>query len=446
MSNTTSSAPLGHGNGSLKMPERLSWAVGFGLFFVAYATVCSVLRFRRLNDIRSRYNFPDRASFSRMTHADAQAIIYTVFSFEFPLFYDLALRYALFKTYAIENIAKLLVSVSDLAKSSQAPKRYEDTEIIFAWYISLSILRSGTLLMLTLLSFALFPPSSPLLHKAVARMNYLHAPYIKSKRILNQDLLYVLYTAMVEPIRFIRLYEWRSLTELEVAAQATLWKYIGDMMGIDYAEQLGKNEWNDSIEFMEDVTRWACKYEDSYMLPLPEVQHIGAVLVDLLLSAYPKTMRPLGYQMILVLMGEKMRYAFGFQEPGVAISALTYVLLLSRQIFIRYLALPRLSPMRYVADPDPKTGRMHHTHYLKEPWYTPATMWARWGPVAWVTRAAGGMIPGDGGAEMKPEGFLFEDLGPRCQMGQGYEETAQMEEQVRLVTTRTGTCPFSIPA
>lgn len=166
--------------------------------------------------------------------------------------------------------------------------------------------------MLTSLSFALFPPSSPLLHKAVARMNYLHAPYIKSKRILNQDLLYVLYTAMVEPIRFMRLYEWRSLTEMEVAAQATLWKYVGDMMGIDYAEQLGKNKWNDGIEFMEDVTRWGCKYEDNYMLPLPEVQHLGTVLVDLLLSAYPKMMRPLGYQMLLVLMGERMRYAFGY--------------------------------------------------------------------------------------------------------------------------------------
>ncbi|KND88003.1 hypothetical protein TOPH_07382, partial [Tolypocladium ophioglossoides CBS 100239] len=402
MANITSSAPPGYGNGSLKIPEPLSWgAVALGLAFVACATACSLLRFRRLNDIRSRYKFPDRASLSRMTHADAQAIAYNVSSFEFPLFYDLALRYALFKTYAIENIAKLLFSASDLAKYNHAPK-----------------------------SFVLFPPSSPLLHMAVARMNHLHAPYIKSKGILNQDLLYVLNTAMVEPIRFMRLYEWRSLTEMEVAAQAMLWKCVGDMMGIDYAEQLGKNEWNDSIEFMEDLTRWGCKYEDSYMLPLLEVRHLGTVLMDLLLSAYPKTMRPLGYQMLLVL--------FDFPKPGVAILALTYVLLLSRQIFVRYLALPRFYPMRYVADPDPKTGRMHHTHYLREPWYTPATLWARWGPVAWVTRAAGGMIPGDGGAEMKPEGFLFEELGPRCKMGKGLEETALMEEQAKVVATRTG--------
>lgn len=36
-----------------------------------------------------------------MTHADAQAIVYNVSSFEFPLFYDLALRYALFKVPSI---------------------------------------------------------------------------------------------------------------------------------------------------------------------------------------------------------------------------------------------------------------------------------------------------------------------------------------------------------
>ena len=129
-----------------------------------------------------------------------------------------------------------------------------------------------------------------------------------------------------------------------------------------------------------------------------------------------------------------------------AVSALTYILLLSRQIFIRYLSLPRFYPMQYISDPDSRTGRMHHTHYLKEPWYTPATLWARWGPVAWITRATGGMIPGDGGAEMKPEGFLFEDLGPRSKMGMGLEETARMEEQVKWVTTRTGTCPFAIAA
>lgn len=93
---------------------------------------------------------------------------------------------------------------------------------------------------------------------------------------------------------------------MELAALATLWKYIGEMMEIDYAEQLGKGEWKDGIEFMADVTRWALGYEDNHMRPVLEVQHMGKMLVDLLVCAYPKAMRPLGYQML------RMRYAFGY--------------------------------------------------------------------------------------------------------------------------------------
>ncbi len=143
-------------------------------------------------------------------------------------------------------------------------------------------------------------------------MNYLHAPYIKSGRITNEDLVYVLYTAMVEPIRFFRLFEWRAMSEMEEAAQCTLWKYVGDMMEIDYAAVLGKDRWADALEFRDDVTRWACKYEEVHVRPSPEVERLGEVLIDLLLSAYPQMARPLGYQLVLVLLGEKLRYAFRF--------------------------------------------------------------------------------------------------------------------------------------
>lgn len=149
-----------------------------------------------------------------------------------------------------------------------------------------------------------------MLRKAVARMNYLHAPYIKSGRILNKDLLYVLYTAMSEPERFMRLYEWRPLLEMEVAAVASVWRYVGDLMEIDYEAELGKNQWRDAIEFLDDVSQWASKYEEQYMRPMDEVAQLGSVLMDLLLSAYPRALRPLGYQIVMVLMGARMRYAF----------------------------------------------------------------------------------------------------------------------------------------
>jgi hypothetical protein len=72
-----------------------SGAVVAGL--VGYASLCSALRFRRVNSFKAIYGFHDRESLSRMTNEQAHAIVKAAGSKEFPLFYDLALRVALFK-------------------------------------------------------------------------------------------------------------------------------------------------------------------------------------------------------------------------------------------------------------------------------------------------------------------------------------------------------------
>jgi hypothetical protein len=141
-------------------------------------------------------------------------------------------------------------------------------------------------------------------------MNFLHSPYIKTNKILNHDLLYVLWASMSEPVRFMRLYEWRELDPMEIAAVGQLWKYIGEMMEIDYKAELGKDQWKDGIEFMDDVTEWAMKYEDEAMKPLPESEQLGKVLIDLLLSAYPEAVGPMARSSVLVLMGDRLRHAF----------------------------------------------------------------------------------------------------------------------------------------
>lgn len=105
--------------------------------------------------------------------------------------------------------------------------------------------------------------------------------------------------------------------------------------------------------------------------------------------------------------------------------------------------MPRFVPIKYLSDPDPKTGRIKHYHYLNEPWYNPATFATRWSFEALITWATGGTIPGDGGAELKPEGFLFEDLGPKRTMGDGVKDAPRMEEMVKERVS--GGCPFFVP-
>lgn len=160
-------------------------------------------------------------------------------------------------------------------------------------------------------SFAFFESHSDEFLKAVARMNYLHAPYVKSGKILNEDFLYVLYASMAEPVHFFRLYEWRELTDMEVAALGTLWKHVGDLMGIDYMKEVGHNEWRDGIHFMDDIRVWGERYEDEYLKPTKDAHRLGLVLWELLLSSYPSFMRPAGYQISLVVLGDRLRHAFG---------------------------------------------------------------------------------------------------------------------------------------
>lgn len=164
-------------------------------------------------------------------------------------------------------------------------------------------------------SWAQFKPQDPLFLKSIERTNFLHAPYRKAGRMLNEDLLYVLWASMAEPVRFIAAYDWRALTPMEHAALGTLWKHIGDLMDIDYVAEMGRDDWVDGIEFMDELTVWAAEYEEKYMHPYPEVRELGAVLMDLFCESYPKIVRPLVESVSLVMMGERMRHAFAYVAP-----------------------------------------------------------------------------------------------------------------------------------
>lgn len=125
-------------------------------------------------------------------------------------------------------------------------------------------------------------------------------------------------------------------------------------------------------------------------------------------------------------------------------TVVTYSLLLARKLLVRFLCLPRFAPAAYISQPDEHTGRIKHLHYMKEPWYVPSTAWSRWNLEAVIGWLFGGMVPGDGGAKMKPEGFLFEDLGPASKVGKGVEEALGFEE--RISRTASGGCPFAVAA
>lgn len=81
------------------MPTSWSGSILLGLF-VGYVALCSLFRFSRINSLRSKLGYHDRASLSRMTNQDAFEITSHLARFEFPLFYDLSVRLALFEVYS----------------------------------------------------------------------------------------------------------------------------------------------------------------------------------------------------------------------------------------------------------------------------------------------------------------------------------------------------------
>lgn len=141
-------------------------------------------------------------------------------------------------------------------------------------------------------------------------MNTLHDKYKKAGKISNADFLYTLAVCVTEPIKFINSYEWRRLNDMEVNAIGCFWKSLGDAMGIEYRGYLSQDIWKDGIEFVEDITAWAKRYEVEAMKPAKSNIALASALMDMLLYHVPSFARPFTQEVVTVLMGERVRDAF----------------------------------------------------------------------------------------------------------------------------------------
>ncbi len=126
---------------------------------------------------------------------------------EFPWDMSQSLSFALYRTYAVPTIGRLLHRTGEFTQRTQ--KRYDDTVLILD-----AILEHGL--------------ASPPGREALRRMNQMHAAY----DISNDDKLYVLATFIVMPMRWIDSYGWRRLTEAERVASVNHYRDLGRHMGI----------------------------------------------------------------------------------------------------------------------------------------------------------------------------------------------------------------------
>lgn len=66
------------------------------------------------------------------------------------------------------------------------------------------------------------------------------------------------------------MYEWRTLTEVELCAVRVLWRRLGEALGIKYdalTNQGNAGDWADGIEFLEALELWSRAYQAEHMVP-----------------------------------------------------------------------------------------------------------------------------------------------------------------------------------
>jgi hypothetical protein len=216
---------------------------------------------------------------------DHEEIYRLMIGHEFPWDMTQALSFALFRTYAVPAIGRLLDETGEFQHRTQ--KRYDDTALL------------------------LDEPAVHGLHsdrgrRAVRRVNRMHGAY----DIPQDQLRYVLSTFVVTPKRWMDDYGWRPFSPAEVRASVRYYVELGALMGI--------KDVPDTYEGFEELM-------DAY-----EAQHFGFdeggrrvadSTMRLMQTFYPSlAARPMEV-FSRALMDDPLLAAFGYRRPPRAVVA-----------------------------------------------------------------------------------------------------------------------------
>ncbi|MCF3118400.1 DUF2236 domain-containing protein [Streptomyces arenae] len=253
-------------------------------------------RFERLEQIRRLDPERDFLEIYRLTT-----------TYEFPWDYTRALELALYRTYAVPSIGRLLAQTAELTDRTQ--KRYDDTALLLD-----TVVEHG---------FA-----SDKGRTAIRRINQMHRSY----DISNDDMRYVLCTFVVVPKRWIDVYGWRRLSRHEAAAAAVYYRTLGEHMGIkeipgSYAE----------FENCLDA------YEEANFGWDQGAREVSDATLDLMASWYPRPLAPLLRNVTLALLDEPLLCAFRYEQPGTVTRSLVRGAVRLRGRAVRLMA-PRRAP------------------------------------------------------------------------------------------------------
>ncbi|AJE43882.1 oxygenase MpaB family protein [Streptomyces nodosus] len=226
-------------------------------------------RFERLEQIRRLDPARDALEIYRLSSA-----------YEFPWDYTRALELALYRTYAVPSIGRLLAGTAELTDRTQ--RRYDDT----------------TLLLDTVVEHGFDSDEG---RTAIRRINQMHRSY----DIGDDDMRYVLCTFVVMPKRWIDAYGWRRLSRHETVASAVYYRTLGRHMGI-----------KDVPETYEEFEDCLDTYEESHFAWDPGACRVSDATLGLMASWYPRPLAPLLRLTTLSLLDDPLLKAFRYEPPS----------------------------------------------------------------------------------------------------------------------------------
>lgn len=200
--------------------------------------------------------------------------------FEFPWDIQQSLSFALFRTYAVASIGRLLFDTGEFTTKTQ--KRHDDTALVLE-----SVLVDGM--------------ESARGHAAVRRMNQMHGSY----DISNDDMRYVLATFVVIPHRWLRDYGWRTVTTAEQVASVRYYQRLGKLMGI-------KDVPSDFAGFEELLGA----YEAEHFGYDEKSRAVADATLELLVSFYPRFFSKVVDAFARALMDDALLAAFDYRKPS----------------------------------------------------------------------------------------------------------------------------------
>ncbi|MET9762749.1 oxygenase MpaB family protein [Streptomyces sp. NPDC006372] len=231
-------------------------------------------RFARLEQIR------------RMDpHRDATEIYRLSLAYEFPWDFTRALELALYRTYAVPAIGRLLAETAELTDRTQ--KRYDDTALLLD-----AIVEHGF--------------GSEEATTAIRRINQMHRGY----DIDDDDMRYVLCTFVVMPKRWIDAYGWRRMSRHETVASAVHYRTLGRHMGI-----------KDLPETYEEFEACLDAYEATHFAWDEDARRVSDATLDLMASWYPRPLAPVLRTAVLALLDDSLLRAFRYDPPSAATRA-----------------------------------------------------------------------------------------------------------------------------